>query len=1072
MSDVDEEEKDRAPSEQDEEEDEKEGEDEDEDEEEDDDEGEAESENEAANDDDPYDDDYVPPPRALVPVVVPPIHTVERSVPAKRKRASPVPGKEKKDGPFAAKKRPNLHQQAAKAFTEKLYSQQSEKVSFLEQLQQDLPPFIVKGHDRLPLKKIISLDENDTDDDDDDGDDDGDGNADARAIRQEERKRKRKEKKDGDRDARKNHEDEKSDGDDDEEYDEDEKSDNLFRRHPLDTRTVYTMELVEQLTDSAVIEWLPPTRLHGNPRKLYLWSLRRFGYENMRAVYDINDLSERAGRTVSKIVRLFKISCDHRFVEPAANDTPQMRQRRDHLNHSFDMLTSMVSSAFDTVVAYAKMGELLKVGPPSQTGKALKRQAYNKCSAKLFRFRLMNLETLAGLESQQKLLIKCLNALEENNYRRYKERQIWKPHYVTIRGRQVNSHAWIYHTTIAEFVEKLISKDESPENFIEATSKAQTVEWVIRRLTTMYDSQFPTLVLDRHCWAFRNGLFWGFDPNTCLPRFFVYDDRQTEDNIPSDLFASQFIDAHFNTDWLRGLPDKQVFAINADASEITSTAGLAAYRARVAPHVQIEPLDEDEAASTTPAGAEEIMSAEDRQRAFQGEKDGRFYTGHPQADRLRQIAMEWLADAYARILKSKAVKTFEEIIDYQAMGDANLMLVPDRTDLNLQPNSLHSDDGYKALLAPRNERVQVKMVVIAFAIGRMQYNLGEYGENGQFAFLIRGMAGTGKSTLGLVVSMMYPPDKVGVLMPRTETQFGMAPLFGRWIILCPELSKKMNISPEEFKSIVAGENVHFARKHIDPIEGMWRTPILLFGNVLPDWQEAEGSLARRFVMGEFTNKVKKTDCTLPLRLREELPALIAIGNIAFLLMRHQMQKRDVWSCPPWLIPNYFHRTRARLRSRLDTMLSFLYDRSWIIQQKNRYIHFKDLASDYAQWCHSTNLTKVSFTADNYEPLFQELGLRDFECKLPWNNIEVSGRFVFGIGRASGGDQPLDEAVAELILRGLTPDLAREQVRGDTYTEVNAETDTKKKSPTAKPSAPKSGPPPLGRAGKKMGKMSR
>lgn len=1029
------------------------------------------------DDDTMADPDYVPPsnPEPILydsePESPPPPARIVPSL--KRKRAAPPsspPFLPSADGTMgrgttSSRKRPNPHQQIAKAATSKIYSQPDQRPGFMrEHLQQH--PEITAIIPQRRERRNVELDDND----DDDGEKERDGASD--------------EKSDDAMD-----DDDNSDQDDDDECDPN--SDNLFRRHPLDNETTYTLDLIEELADSAVVEWIPPTQLHANPRKLYLWSLRRFGYENMRAVYDIDDLSTRAGRTISRVIRLFKISCDHRYVEPAADDTPQLRQRRDHLNHSFDMLVSMISSAFDTVVAFAKMGELLKVGPPSRGGKSLRQQAANKCAAKLFRFRLMNLETLAGLESQQKLLIKCLNALEENNYRRYKERQIWKPHYVTIRGRQVNSHAWVYHTTIGEFVEKLISKDESPENFIEATSKSLTVEWVIRRLTVMYDSQFPSLILDRHCWAFRNGLFWGFDPSTCLPRFWPFDrpkkntknknekdDEEDEEKhaIPNDLFASQFIDAHFNVDWLRNLPGKEIFErllADDDASNLTSTAGLAAHRDRMAPH-PIENDDDDDGPATvststpppppTKSNSSEPVTAEDRQRAFQGEKDGRFYTGHPQAEKLRQIAMEWLSEAYERILNSKAVKTFEEIIDYQAMGEVNTSLQPEFKDLGISPVPLHSAIGHKIMLANRTERKQVKMVVIAFVLGRMQYDLGEYGENGQFAFLIRGMAGTGKSTIGLIVSMMYPPDKVGVLMPRTETQFGMAPLFGRWIILCPELSKKMNISPEEFKSIVAGENVHFARKHIDPIEGMWRTPILLFGNVLPDWQEAEGSLARRFVMAEFTNKVKKTDCTLPLRLREELPALIAIGNIAFLLMRHLMQKRDVWSCPSWLIPQYFHRTRARLRSRLDTMLSFMFDRNWIIQEKTRYIHFKDLAADYAQWCHSTGLTKVSFTADNYEPLLQELGLRDFECSLPWNNKpNVSGRYVFGIGRAAGGDVPLQETVADLILCGTTPVQAMETFNGTPYTEVSEQIPTLAVG-SKKPRAP-------GQAGRHMGKAT-
>lgn len=187
-------------------------------------------------------------------------------------------------------------------------------------------------------------------------------------------------------------------------------------------------------------------------------------------------------------------------------------------------------------------------------------------------------------------------------------------------------------------------------------------------------------------------------------------------------------------------------------------------------------------------------------------------------------------------------------------------------------------------------------------MGRMIYAIGEF-DTWQTLMFMKGKAGTGKSTLGKVISYLYNPVDVAVLSNNIETKFGLSGIYEALIYLCYEVKKDFRLDQGEMQSMISGEPISIAIKNQDPKSITWMSHGFFMGNEIPRWVDNSGSISRRIVLALFDTFVTDGDPGLFEKLQAEMGNIIVKINRAYRECSAAYGCSDIWS----VIHPYFDR---------------------------------------------------------------------------------------------------------------------------------------------------------------------
>lgn len=185
-------------------------------------------------------------------------------------------------------------------------------------------------------------------------------------------------------------------------------------------------------------------------------------------------------------------------------------------------------------------------------------------------------------------------------------------------------------------------------------------------------------------------------------------------------------------------------------------------------------------------------------------------------------------------------------------------------------------------------------------IGRLFYEVNEK-DSWQVIPFLKGVAGTGKSTVIKVIQKLYNPRDVGVIPNNIEKQFGLSNIFHKTIFIIPEMKGDFSLDVATFQSMVTGEGVSLAVKHEQPCVGRWVVPGIMAGNESPNWQDKSGSISRRVVVLDFPNKVppETSDPNLFANIVEsEIPQIIRKSALAYNKAVENYGDADLWTALP------------------------------------------------------------------------------------------------------------------------------------------------------------------------------
>ena len=204
-------------------------------------------------------------------------------------------------------------------------------------------------------------------------------------------------------------------------------------------------------------------------------------------------------------------------------------------------------------------------------------------------------------------------------------------------------------------------------------------------------------------------------------------------------------------------------------------------------------------------------------------------------------------------------------------------------------------------------------------MGRCLYNLGEH-DKWEVIMFIKGVAGSGKSTIGKILKEFYHPADIAILSSNIERKFGLAAIYDKLLFLCFEVKASWGLDQGDFQCMISGEEIQIPVKHQTAFTKEWVVPGMLMGNeVAHSWLDAAGSMTRRIMVAEFNKRVKQTDTTLGTQLKQNFPSILHKCNLAYHEMVQKTGTSSLWET----LPDYFKDTRKNLSATINPLEDFL-----------------------------------------------------------------------------------------------------------------------------------------------------
>jgi hypothetical protein len=270
-------------------------------------------------------------------------------------------------------------------------------------------------------------------------------------------------------------------------------------------------------------------------------------------------------------------------------------------------------------------------------------------------------------------------------------------------------------------------------------------------------------------------------------------------------------------------------------------------------------------------------------------------------------------------------------------------------------------------------------------IGRLFFDVGEL-DNWQVHLMFKGTAGTGKSTLLHLASMLYQDIDVGNIMSDGRKDFGIEHIYEKFLNMCLDLNKKMTSIPQAtWNQMVSGEEVTIDRKNKDAVSKRWKAQMAFAGNDYPPWQDQSGNVVRRLVLFLFTRYVENVDPNLEARCRRNLGSFLRKCVKLYLRKVELYGQSGIWD--NGVLPEYLWACRREMQAQTNGLQSFLLSEQCQVQAGGT-VSFVAFTQLYRKHCEVNRMAYQALTRDFYSSVFTPMnievrqapfGTEDFEA---------------------------------------------------------------------------------------------
>ncbi len=294
-------------------------------------------------------------------------------------------------------------------------------------------------------------------------------------------------------------------------------------------------------------------------------------------------------------------------------------------------------------------------------------------------------------------------------------------------------------------------------------------------------------------------------------------------------------------------------------------------------------------------------------------------------------------------------------------------------------------------------------------LGRLVFRLGEL-DKWQVILFIKGIAGSGKSTIGKMVKSWFDPGDVGILSNNVQTQFALADICDKQVFLCFEVKSNFKLDQAELQSMISGEDISVFRKHKSALTKVWDVPGIFFGNESGPWHNSSNSISRRMAVVNFGNAPSAPNPNLDDEIKREAATIILKCVRAYKwCVRTHGPKKDIWD----ILPPYFKSMQDAMKESTSPITSFL--RNCIDLEhgegENYYVPLQELSQLFRKFCTQNGFDArvTQWNEDMYSTAFKECRPRPLvveEAERHHDGKMLRTKYVFGVrivNIGGGGD---------------------------------------------------------------------
>ena len=238
--------------------------------------------------------------------------------------------------------------------------------------------------------------------------------------------------------------------------------------------------------------------------------------------------------------------------------------------------------------------------------------------------------------------------------------------------------------------------------------------------------------------------------------------------------------------------------------------------------------------------------------------------------------------------------------------------------LQLPPLEISTPHFDKILLDQEFDEVARRWMYVL--CGRLLFDVGTL-DDWQVTLYIRGVAGSGKSSILKTMAMMYEAGDVGYMMSDGQATFSDEHLYDKFIVMAMDLDRKTTFSATRINSMTSGEKVSINRKYKTALNETWKPPMVIASNAQPPWPDVAGNLTRRFPILTFNHPVRQSDPQLFDKLKREVPILVIKMSRAYLDAVREYGTRSLWE--DGILPTMCHEARRQYLITSNPLAAFL-----------------------------------------------------------------------------------------------------------------------------------------------------
>lgn len=248
-------------------------------------------------------------------------------------------------------------------------------------------------------------------------------------------------------------------------------------------------------------------------------------------------------------------------------------------------------------------------------------------------------------------------------------------------------------------------------------------------------------------------------------------------------------------------------------------------------------------------------------------------------------------------------------------------------------------------------------------------------DNWQVELFIKGEANTGKSTIINFVSDWFPDGTVGSISSNHEATFGLQTLYDKRLIVMPDVGVGFSkvLEQTQYQNMISADKVTVPRKGKDALHVKhWAVPVFGAGNMMPDYKDTAGQIARRHAAFVFGTAVTKRDMSLPQKMRETELVTVMLRCVK----QYHSQRRRFTGCGGFWehAGKYLNDVKRSVTVTANPVMDFLLNgdaRYQVIFDQSEsavvpFSKFKSIFEHYMNFSHKRRNFKL--TDDHLQPL--------------------------------------------------------------------------------------------------------